>query len=235
MYVYDMTLYIYIYISIYVYICIYIYILYIYIYIYNILQHHILIILRDQGLRLKRICSEKEDFLKHMSEMKSWLLKRGYPEKIVDQKLRKVNFSKSSPRANKRDKGVCSVTTYHPLLQKVGRIFHRHLDLLYAYLKELFGPMALFRSARKSSSSYLVGAKLYSEERRVGSFKCGGKRCQVFLNVTGPKGFTSTTTNQSYKINHELNCNESSLIYLLIRKICLKQYAGQTVDIFRSR
>ena len=94
--------------------------------------------------------------------------------------------------------------------------------------------MASFRSARKISS-YLVRAKLYPLERRVGSFKCWGRRSQVCLNVTETETFTSTSTNQTYKINHEFNCNESSLIYLLTCKICRKQYVGQTVDIFRSR
>ena len=55
----------------------------------------------SQGLRVKRICSEKEYFLKHMMEMKLWFLKRGYPENIVDQELGKVDFSESSRRTNK--------------------------------------------------------------------------------------------------------------------------------------
>ena len=50
-------------------------------------------IVYSQGLRIKRICSEKEDFLKHMREMKLWFLKWGYPENIVDQELGKVDFS----------------------------------------------------------------------------------------------------------------------------------------------
>ena len=94
--------------------------------------------------------------------------------------------------------------------------------------------MALFRSARKISS-YLVQAKLYPSERRAGFFKCGGRCCQICLNVTKTETFTSTSTNQTYKINHEFNCNESSLIYLLTCKFCQKQYVGQIVDIFCSR
>ena len=94
--------------------------------------------------------------------------------------------------------------------------------------------MTSFGSARKISC-YLIRAKLYPLERRVGSFKCGGRRCQVCLNVTETETFTSTSTNQTYKINHEFNCNESSLIYLLTCKICCKQYVVQTVDIFRTR
>ena len=97
----------------------------------------------------------KRRLLKHMREMKLWFLKRGYPENIVDQELGKVDFSESSRRTNKRDKGVCLVATYHPLLQNIGRIFHRHLDLRYTdqEVERVFtpGPMALFRSVRKIS------------------------------------------------------------------------------------
>ena len=77
----------------------------------------------SQGLRVKRICFEKEDFLKHMREMKLYFLKRGYPENIVDQELGKIESSESSRRTNKKDKGVCLVATYHTLLQIIGRIF----------------------------------------------------------------------------------------------------------------
>ena len=43
------------------------------------------------------------------------------------------------------------------------------------------------------------------------------------------------TTNPTYKINHEFNSNENSLIYLLTLKICRKQYVRQTVYIFFNR
>ena len=63
--------------------------------------------------------------------MKLCFLKRGYHENIVDQEQGKFEFSESTRRTTKRDKGVCLVATYHPLLQNIGRVFHRHLDLLY--------------------------------------------------------------------------------------------------------
>ena len=131
-----------------------------------------------QGLRIKRIYSEKEDFLKHMRKMTLWFFIRGYLENIVSQELGKADFSESSRRTNKRDKGVCLVATYHPLFQNICSIFHKHLDLIYTdqEVERVFtpGPMASFRSARKISS-YLVRAKLYPLERYVGSFECGGR------------------------------------------------------------
>ena len=102
--------------------------------------------------------------------------------------------------------------------------------------KKIFtpGPMISFRSARKLSS-YLVRARLYPIERAVGSFKCNGKRCQTCLNVKETDTFTSTTTGETYKINHQFNCNSKCLVYLLTCKVCLKQYVGQTVEDFRLR
>ena len=86
-----------------------------------------------------------------MRETNLWFLKRGYPENMVYQELRKVEFSKSSQITNKRDKGICLVVTNHPLSQNIGGIFHRHFDLLHTYqeVKRVFTPglMASFRSA----------------------------------------------------------------------------------------
>ena len=54
--------------------------------------------------------------MNNMRETKLWLLKQGYSENIADQELGKVKFSKSSRRTSKRDKGVCLVVMYCPLI-----------------------------------------------------------------------------------------------------------------------
>ena len=58
----------------------------------------------------------------------------GLSENIVDQELGKVESSESSRRTNKKDKGVCLVATYHPLLQNTGRVFHRLIDILIYFI-----------------------------------------------------------------------------------------------------
>ena len=96
------------------------------------------------------------------------------------------------------------------------------------------GPMISFRSARKLSG-YLFRVKLYLIEQTVGSFTCNGKRCQTCLIMNETDTFTSTTTGETYKINHQFSCNNKCLLYLLTCKLCLKQYVGQTVEEFRLR
>ena len=52
-------------------------------------------IVYSQSLGARRLCSHESDFLKHCTKMKSWFLKRGYPENMIDEEVKKVkNFRK---------------------------------------------------------------------------------------------------------------------------------------------
>ena len=90
------------------------------------------------------------------------------------------------------------------------------------------GLMVSFRIARKLSS-YLVRAKLYPLQRKVGSSKCGKRRCEVWNNVTDTSIFSSTL------INHSFHRDDKCLIYFVTCKQCSKQYTGETTDQFCNR
>ena len=162
----------------------------------------------------------------------------GYLEDVINTEMKKVIFNSNSGKSSNKCKGVPFVLTYHPLLTKVNYIIRKHSHLLYMNdeVKKVFQPgtMVLFGSPR-NLSSYLVRAKMYPVERKTGSYKCKGNRCQVCLNVSETETFTSTVTHMSYKINHSFDCNDKCLIYLLTCKTCLKQYVGSTTDFFRYR
>ena len=133
----------------------------------------------SQTLRISRLCSNESDLEQNKEKMRSWFVKREYPEKLVDSEKRKVKYNiRESNRKNKSKNGVPFIVTYHPLLNSLYRIIRKKLYLLNMdqRVKEVFSskPMVSFRSARKFSS-YLVRAKLYPLERRVGSYKC---RCK---------------------------------------------------------
>ena len=101
------------------------------------------------------------------------------------------------------------------LTKKLKEVLHMVPSVRFAMQGEL---LAMQRELKKS----------YPLERRGGSFKCWGRRCQVCLNLTETETFTSASTNQTYKIDHDFNCNECSLIYLSTCKICCKYYVGQS-------
>ena len=120
------------------------------------------------------------------TEMKSWLHKRGYPNDVIQKEMEKVKFSKISSTRKDNTNGVPLVVTYHPGLKNIDQKINKNSCLLYMdqEVKEVFTPKPVvsFCSTRKPSS-YLVRAKLYPLDRKVGSFKCRGKRCQTSLNV----------------------------------------------------
>ena len=120
--------------------------------------------------------------------MKSWFLVSGYPKDLIESEMKKVKFT-SKNRNTKRGKSLKAVPfvmTYHPKLKSMNKVILKYFDLLYMdnEVKRVFTPkpMISFQSVRKLSS-YLLRAKLYPTERTVGSYKCGGKRCEVCLNV----------------------------------------------------
>ena len=170
--------------------------------------------------------------------MKSWFLKRSYPEHLIDTEMQKVKFKSREKSAKSKLKGVPFVVTYHPSLNCLHKIIRDNTYLLYMNeeVKNLFlpGPMVSFRGARKLSS-YLVRAKLYLLHRKIGSKKCAKNRCEVCDYVTDTETFTSTVTGESLKINHQLNCDDRCIIYLLTCKQCQNQYTGETTDDFRYR
>ena len=130
------------------------------------------------------------------------------------------------------------VATYHPKLKDLSKLIKNLQLLLYndSEVQRVFSPAPIvsYRSARKIKD-YIVRSKLYSTERRDGSFSCGKLRCQLCTSIQVTDTFSGFVTKSSYKINHNFNSNSKCLIYLLIYKTCSKQYTGKTVDKFRSR
>ena len=117
----------------------------------------------SQLLHVIRNCSCENDFNQHESNMKIWFEKRGYPENIIENEMKKVKFA-SLLGSKKKSKGIPFVVTYHPLLKQLKSILCRNKYLLNmnAEVKQTFTlvPMVAYRSSRKLSS-YLVRAKLY--------------------------------------------------------------------------
>ena len=115
--------------------------------------------------------------------IKSWFLKRGYPEKNINTEMSKVKFNVDNKRSNNRQKKAVSfVVTFHPKVKVLQNIINKHLYLLYMNdeVERIFTPkpMVSFRSSRKIIS-YLVRPKLYPIKKTVGSFRCGSKRCEI--------------------------------------------------------
>ena len=155
--------------------------------------------------------------------MKSWFLKREYPEKLILTEINKVKFSNIERKSNsKTQKGIPLVVTYHPVLKSLSSIVSNNIYLLHMdqEVKRIFTPqpMVSYWNARKLSS-YPARSKLYPMERKVGSCKCNGKRCEVCKNVLETDTFTCSNDQTTYKINRKFDCNQKPNVLSILNYV----------------
>ena len=84
----------------------------------------------SQTLRIKRICTREEDFVKHQGSLRNWFLNRGYPRNLIETQFQKVSDLKRDDLLfqkgeKKTGGGVPLVLDFHPNLSNVGSIMRR--------------------------------------------------------------------------------------------------------------
>ena len=197
----------------------------------------------SEALRIKRICSDLNDYNNNVTKLKQWLSKRKYPTNVINEQCRKaVNYTVVSEDTDMEQKDRDSISplvvTYHPALNSLSSIMRKHFHVLQANesTQEVFksAPFVSFRNPKTIRNS-LVRAKLGGNVNRKGCFRCGSSKCEVCHNIVETNEFTSTHLNTTYKINFALDCNSICLIYLMRCKICLKQLVGVCTTAWRDR
>ena len=94
-------------------------------------------IVYSQTLRLNRVCSVEADFVLRKKEMKSWFLKRGYPENIINREMEKVKFKKQVfSRSGVVTKG-CHWLYSIILYSSQGVLFCTNIYTCYMWIKKL--------------------------------------------------------------------------------------------------
>ena len=198
----------------------------------------------SQALRLNRICSEGTFFDKRCNELESWLMSRGYSEKLVRRQIlraRKLKRDDLLDRAPiKKDSKLVLNVTYHPAHSKVKNVLS-DIHLLLTPNEEhrrVFHNVPIVGFKRcKSLKDILVRARLPTENKGPGeSCTCGGERCGVCSFVKRSQTFTDKSGLTSYEIRGDkLHCNSKNVVYMVQCKTCLKQYVGSTCTKFRMR
>ena len=82
----------------------------------------------------------------HVEDLKTWFLKRGYPEYLIKEQVEKgLRFTRSDENNSKEVNSVPLVVTYNPAFKNLFQVIRKNLQLLYAdeEVKKVFSP-ALF-------------------------------------------------------------------------------------------
>ena len=201
-----------------------------------------------QALRIKRICSETNDFERRASDLNKWLTSRGHDVNLVKTQIEKArNLDRNAllddvySKINQENK-LFLVVTFHPALTKrIYEILKSNHNILTAsdeQHKKIFSdvPSVSFRRC-KTIKDILVRSKLRLEQFQMGSSnRCNRKNCLVDKSLDTNKFFVNFDGKRTFNLRKgHLDCNSKFVVYKIKCLTCNLQYVGSTVTKFRER
>lgn len=192
--------------------------------------------------RLKTIVSEERTLQTRLAELKTYLLKRSYPLKLIEDAIAKVQLIDRKEILNgdshkkSSDIGMIPlVTTFnphnpeiYPEINHFKSILHRNEDLHRCFRDKLF-----LKSKRQPPNlkRLLTKAKFNSnpvaEPHTVK--KCNEARCGLCKHLL--EGPSIHFKNKEFKVNDSMSCKATNVIYVIQCRGCSEQYIGETVNL----
>ena len=194
----------------------------------------------SQFLRIRRICSNIEDFDKHAITLATHFIRRGYPLQVIDESIinarRKDRHSLLNPIRDTGDQNqdrVFLISTYQPGFTALKDTVNLNWELLNLHPDTV--PLyncTIVHGYRRNHNlrDLLVHSRL--DQRQPNDNKidnqCHNVRCRICpkLNLSGK--ITSHITKREYSSKHNVSCKSSNVIYCVSCTRCGLQYVGQT-------
>ena len=199
-----------------------------------------------QALRVMERCSSMDLARPHLDQLKTRFLERMYPEKVVNEQIRKAESKdrktlifKNRSQNTRGDKKVRLIFTNNqanPPIHQWIREGKKYLKSPKA--KTLGNNMQVVYKQPKNLQQLAGGAKRGGNRRpRVadsGCHKCN--HCRVACPVMKEtKEFRSSNTGKKYFIKENVNCDSSFVVYLATCLRCQGQYVGKAETSFKKR
>lgn len=198
----------------------------------------------SQAHRYRRICSDEKDFQCHAKELRTALVAKHYPERIVDDAISRAQaldrneiLTGSKPRHPKNQTNL--ILTYSSTLPHVNNILAKHFNIIQqsTRLSSIFTepPRVVYRRGRNLRDILVRARTTTVQNIESGCRPCGKPRCKVCKHMTSTCLAKATSSDFAFKIKEPLNCDSSNVIYMLHCEVCDQQYIGQTGTAFRLR
>ena len=175
--------------------------------------------------------------MKRLNELKTDLLKCGYPKQLVNDSIQKFKDADSDtlriPRSAAQGKVLTFVKTHNPGNPNFYRTILNSLPMLdkSPKMKEIMSKTTIIQSSRQPKNlKRLLTSSTFgdvSDPNHVpGVKKCNHRNCMVCEEII--EGNVFNISGQKFTIKHDMNCSTSSVIYCLQCNKCKEQYIGQT-------
>ncbi|XP_078524701.1 uncharacterized protein LOC144797794 [Lissotriton helveticus] len=196
-------------------------------------------------LRLRRNCTDLEDFYRHAQEMKTKFRERGYPKKLIEHSLKRARFYDRDCLLSKKEKKktqdkIVMVSQYSAIANQVKNIINRNWKIvnngpdittlerpLYAYRKNKNLRSTLVHTYREDQ---VENQTTLSGTKAVGNHKCGNC-CICDLCMVTKKVEHNGVSHEITTLN---NCRTKNVIYMILCP-CDQAYIGETGREMRLR
>ena len=180
----------------------------------------------SHALRIRRICSEREDDLRRTQELKGFLNNWGYNEDEIQNQIdRTTGLNKEALLCSKRTKTplerVPLIVTYHLGFPPLRGILDKHSSILHVSknLRELAVRNSPFLANRRPPNlrPSLVQAQFAQQQQLSykGNFWCQQVRCKTCRHIQPIKIFMSSGTGKTYPIKATANCKTANVVYVI--------------------
>ena len=194
-----------------------------------------------QFLRIRRICSNTEDFVGHCVTKGQHFVRCGYPIPFIGLAfLKALNRDRSSllrPKSKDDNESIPNIliTTYNPGFKGLRTVVEKNWDLpgkscttRAIYREKLIGA---FRKP-KSLKDYLMKARLRpltTEPKSTGQNRClRPNTCRYCPKLNTDGRILCSASGRTYMSRYNVCCCSSNIIYCITCKRCGIQYVGQT-------
>ena len=210
----------------------------------------------SQFLRLRRICSEDDDFVLQSEKLALSFHRANYPDSVIQASFDKAyNIERESlfqnrPSTNndpKDDPKLFLITDYHPSYRAVLDIVSGNWDMLdnsSSTRPLLHIPVISGFRRPKNIRDLLVRAKLTQSDsngrdnnisRKKKKKKCTRLNCSYCKCIDKSGKIICPFNKRSYISRFNVSCISDNLVYALYCKVCHKIYVGQTKREIRAR
>ena len=194
----------------------------------------------NQCLRLRKICSEDDDFEESANTMETFFAARGYPIHLVRDGRQKATSTARAALLTGRDAHNCKtatnrvpiVTTYHPRNTSVCNVLQRNFNILEndECTQVIFSQPQLkaYRRA-KNLKDLLVHSNLPSDNppHHPGTFSCRRTICRTCPHIT--ESTSIPAPGKHMKITGHFTCISENVTYCISWRKCPKAvYIGET-------